>query len=220
MSPPTYYEYETKQGMLRYGVGRTTDEEISLTMTYSSYETGVAYETHYVSEDVSKIHKLFALDQTIILDIVRNNTLIVDVHVGEKIVSVHYKTEFMGRSYDVILTSSKKITEGVDPAVEKLQQQNNVLLGQISKLSDRLDLMDKENKELKTQMTEQLNKHKEAIFNNFRQSLLNKCATIGSDIPKDILTSDFYRPRIKNERAMPPDLEFLIQVICNSTIKL
>jgi len=142
------YEYETKVGMLNYkaDVSETTidDDGISLLVTYESYETGIAYETSYDHEDIGKIHKLFRLDTTLILDMIGDNKLITKINVDSKDVMIFYNMTFMKRTYDIVLKADRVTHEGVDAATGDLQRQNKVLLRQVSKLTNRLDYMEKQ----------------------------------------------------------------------------
>lgn len=145
---PKTYEYETKVGMLKYKVevSETTidDDGISLLVTYESYETGIAYETTYDHEDIGKIHKLFILEPTLILDMIGDNKLITKVDVTSKDVLIFYNMSFMRLNYEIVLKADRVTHEGVDSATGDLQRQNKVLLRQVSKLTNRLDYMEKQ----------------------------------------------------------------------------
>jgi hypothetical protein len=142
------FEYETKKGMLKYlvEISETTSEDdgITIRMIYESYEDGIAYETIYEPDNIPYIHKLFALDPTMILDIISDNSLIMSIKNNSKVVSVHYKTKFMKRTYDITMACLRVTHEGQDPAMGDLQRQNKVLLRQVSKLTNRLDYMEKQ----------------------------------------------------------------------------
>lgn len=142
------YAHETKIGMLKYkvDVSETTsdDDGINILVSYESYETGIAYESAYDPDDIGEIHKLFCLDPTLMLDMIGDNKLITDIKVDSKEVRVFYKMTFMKRTYKIVLKSCRVTHEGVDPATGDLQCQNKVLLRQVSKLTNRIDYMERQ----------------------------------------------------------------------------
>ena len=178
------YEYETKVGMLKYkvDVSETTidDDGISLLVTYESYETGIAYETTYDHEDIGKIHKLFVLDPTIILDMVSDNKLITKIDVDSKDVLIFYNMVFMKRAYEIVLKADRVTHEGVDSATGDLQRQNKILLRQVSKLTDRLDYMEKQ--------IESVTEYCVKLTNE-----VDKIRNMESELDKLVITTDQHR---------------------------
>jgi hypothetical protein len=147
-------EYKTKEGMLKYVIDvnkETFDNDgITITMTYDSYESGEEYKTCYKPEDISNIHKLFTLDPTLILDIIKNNELIKNITLGSGKMEVSYCTNFMNREYIICLSANKITHEGVDPEIYEIRLQNKILLRQVADLTNRLGDMESKFKKLST----------------------------------------------------------------------
>jgi hypothetical protein len=145
-------EYETKEGMLKYVIEvskETFDNDgITITMTYDSYESGEEYKTCYKPEDISNIHKLFTLDPTLILDIIKNNELIKNITLVSGKMEVAYCTNFMNREYIICLSANKITHEGVYPEIYDIKLQNKVLLRQVADLTNRLGDMESKFKKL------------------------------------------------------------------------
>jgi hypothetical protein len=93
--------------------------------------------------EITSIHKLFMLDPTMIVDMISDNSLIIDIKVNSKDVSVHYMTTLMKRKYNIILDCLRVTSEGQDPAIGDLQRQNKLLMRQVAMLTDRLDKIEK-----------------------------------------------------------------------------
>ena len=137
------FEHKTKQGMLKYIVTEIEDEEITLLISYKWYKADIEYETFYTSKDIKAMHKLFALDPIIILDVIKDNMLIKEIHVNSNRVNVIYNIILMKHEYIITVRSDRITQDDVDKSIIELQKQNKTLSEQISKLTIHLDDMDK-----------------------------------------------------------------------------
>ena len=120
-------EHETRHGLLKYisNVSNTTADEICIICSYLSYKTGIAYETKYTNADISALHPIFTLDQSLFYKVI-------DTEYEYKVDSMHaiisYTIELMGKEYVINISIERcELPEGVDADTEALRQQIRVL---------------------------------------------------------------------------------------------
>lgn len=139
--------YENETGVLKYVISNSSTEETStaLIATYESYETGISYETEI--DDIPSMHKLFALDDTIIFDVIEIEPTL---EIEPSHICATHEIEFANRKYTITINIPKKESEGEDQAIANIQRQNKLLIRRVAKLTDRISNLETQMKKLAT----------------------------------------------------------------------